>query len=598
LKFKRQLSLLLFSTILLILFSSLFSAKRVFTTIITNQEKKELYNSALFIDSLNYIDEKIINNYSKHNGLRITLIDYEGKVFFDSEKDPSTMDNHLYREEIKIAKTNKVGYSTRISKTTNVETLYSAIYSSDKHIFIRIAAPLSKFSFLNSQFIQSILPILLIIIFIVSIALFLILRLLFIPIESLVEVSKDYANGDLNSRTHIKSPLEIKNLSNTLNIMAEKLQNIIANLEKEKNEYSLVLESMQEGVIFLNTNKEIVLCNKAAVSILNKAIRKNMFIRDIISDVNLNSKINNALTNFEKSEIELCLFKNYTGEMASIYGKGNEKNLHITINCMERNNICEGVLLTIVNTTEINRLERIRKDFVSNVSHELKTPLTSIGGFTEILLNNDLEKEQSKEFYEDIYTNYQNMKAIIEDLLLLSSLEKNNSKPNMEETKVASIIDSIIKTTSPLAKKKNIKIKKDYLKKLKIYCNENLIKQALVNLVVNAINYSPKDSKIEISVSEKKYEILFKITDYGIGIPKSEIEKIFERFYRVDKNRSRDSGGTGLGLSIVKHIAILHSGNIEVISEENKGSTFILTISKTNNILSSLYKKSDLMYKL
>ncbi|MGD1821259.1 MAG: ATP-binding protein [Pleomorphochaeta sp.] len=597
-KFKRQLSLLLLFTIILILFSSLFSSRRVFSSIITEQEQNELKNKALFINSFDEIDYQTLQNYALYNKIRITLIDNEGNVFFDSEKDFLLMDNHLYREEIKSSLINEVGYSIRTSKTTSDETLYCALYSSEKNIYIRVAAPISKFSFLNSQFIESIIPILLVIIIIVSIALLIILRLLFIPIESLVEVSKGYAKGELDARTHITSPLEIKELSQTLNYMAEEIQQIISNLEREKNEYSLVLESMQEGVIFLNTKKEIVLCNKAAVTILGKAIKKGMVVRDILSDIDLITQINNAITNFEKSELEIWAYKKYTGEMAHIYGKGNEKNLHITISSMEKNNICEGALLTISDNTEINRLERIRKDFVSNVSHELKTPLTSIGGFTEILINNELSKEQANEFYDDIYTNYQNMKAIIEDLLLLSSLEKNKAKPNMEEVAVSTIIESSIKTVTPLANKKNITIKKDYLKNLTVFCSESLIKQALINLVINAINYSPENSKIKISVTEKKYEIIFKVTDYGIGIPSEDIDRIFERFYRVDKNRSRDSGGTGLGLSIVKHIAILHSGNISVKSEENKGSTFKFSISKTNHVLTSLFKKSDLMYKV
>ena len=596
-KFKKQISLLLLVTILLILFASLFTARSVFSSVIKEQEKVELENKATFIDSFETIDEKVMKEFAISNQIRITLVDNKGIVFFDSEKEYSLMDSHFYREEIKIARDSKIGFATRKSATTKDETLYCAIFSNSKNIFIRVAAPLSKFSLLNSQFIEAILPIILIIITILSIALYLILRYLFIPIESLVSVSSSYAKGELDLRTHIQSPYEIKELSKTLNPMAGELQKKMQNLEREKNEYFLVLDSMQEGVIFIDTKQAIVLCNKSAVTILGKAIKKGMVIRDIFSDIDLMSKINNSLTHFERSEIELCVYKQYTGEMASIYGRGNEKNLLITISCMERNGLCEGALLTIVDTTEINKLERIRKDFVSNVSHELKTPLTSIGGFTEILINNQLDSSQSLEFYNDIYTNYQNMKAIIEDLLLLSSLEKNNAKPTMEEYPLSSIIDSVIKTATPLANKKNITIKKDYLKNLIIYCNESLLKQALINLVVNAINYSPDNSNIKISVSDKKYEVIFKVKDKGIGIPAEDINRIFERFYRVDKNRSRDSGGTGLGLSIVKHIAILHSGNISVESKENKGSTFTFTISKTNNVLSSLYKKSDLMYK-
>ncbi len=597
-KFKRQVSLLLFITAFLILFSSLLTSKSVFTNILTNQEKTDLNNEALFIDTFEVLDYDILDNIASSKNLRITIVDKEGVVLFDSQQDISTMDNHLYRDEIKSAKKDEVGFSFRVSKTTNIDTIYCAIYSIDKEVFIRVASPISKFSFLNSQFLSALIPILIFISIILSIALFFILRYLFIPIESLVEVSNNYAQGELDARTHITNPSEIKELSETLNIMAERLQSIIKNLEIEKNEYSLVLESMQEGVIFLNIKKEIVLCNKAAVSILEKAIRKNMNIRDIISDIDLNTKLNSALSNFENSQIELCLYKNYTGEMALLYAKGKEKHLHISINAMERDNKCEGLLLTLTDVSELHRLENIRKDFVSNVSHELKTPLTSIGGFAEILLNNKLSEKQALEFYDDIYNNYKNMKAIIEDLLLLSSLEKEKSQPTMQQIPITSILDSVVKTTKPLAKKKNISIKKDSVKNLEIYCNEGLLRQAIINLVVNAINYSPDDSKIEISVSEKKYEIIIKVKDYGIGIPDSEKHRIFERFYRVDKNRSRDSGGTGLGLSIVKHIALLHSGSIEVESEENKGSTFILTLSKTHNVLTSLYKKSDSMYKI
>ncbi len=596
-KFKKQVSLLLISSILLILFASLFTARSVFTSIITNQEKDNLEKAARYLDSSQSLDYNNLLNFSQINQFRVTVINLDGEVLFDSEKDINLMDNHLYREEIKAAKIDNIGFSYRNSKTTKVETLYCAIKSNDKALYIRVAAPISNFSFLNSTFISKIIPIILIIVLLLSIALFFILRYLFIPIESLVEVSKGYAKGELDVRTHISSPSEIKDLSETMNSMAQELQKIIKNLEREKNEYALVLQSLQEGVIFLNNKKEIVLCNKAAVSILGKAIKKNMVLRDIISDIDLNNQINDALNNFEKSEIELCFFNNYTAEMAHIYGKGKEKNLKICITAMIQNDNCEGILLTINDTTEVHRLENIRKDFVSNVSHELKTPLTSIGGFTELLLNNDLDKEKAIEFYQDIYLNYKNMKAIIEDLLLLSSLEKEKSKPIMQEIPIVSIIDSVIKTTKPLADKKNIIIKKNIINDLMVYCNEGLLKQAIINLVVNAINYSPDNSKVEIKISEKKYEIIIKIKDYGIGIPESDINRIFERFYRVDKNRSRDSGGTGLGLSIVKHIALLHSGSIEVKSKENKGSTFILTLSKTHNVLTSLYKKSDLMYK-
>lgn len=597
-KFKKQVSLLLFSSILLILFASLFTARSVFTSIITNQEKDNLEKAALYLDSKEALDYDNLLNFSYINQFRVTVINFDGKVLFDSEKDIELMDNHLYREEIKAAKIDNIGFSYRNSKTTKVETLYCAVKSNNKDLYIRVAAPISNFSFLNSTFIIKIIPIILIIILLLSIALFFILRYLFIPIESLVEVSKGYAKGELDVRTHITSPLEIKELSETMNSMAQELQKIIKNLEKEKNEYALVLQSLQEGVIFLNNKKEIVLCNKAAVSILGKAIKKNMVLRDIISDIELNNQINDALNNFEKSEIELCFYDNYTAEMAQIYGKGKEKNLKIRITAMIQNDNCEGILLTINDTTEVHRLETIRKDFVSNVSHELKTPLTSIGGFTELLLNNDLEKEKALEFYQDIYLNYKNMKAIIEDLLLLSSLEKEKSKPIMQEIPIVSIVDSVLKTTKPLADKKNIKIKTNLINDLMVFCNEGLLKQAIINLVVNAINYSSENSKIEIKVSEKKYEVIIKIKDYGIGIPESDLNRIFERFYRVDKNRSRDSGGTGLGLSIVKHIALLHSGSIEVKSKENKGSTFILTLSKTHNVLTSLYKKSDLMYKV
>lgn len=255
-KFKKQVALLLFSSILLILFASLFTARSVFTSIITNQEKDNLEKAALYLDSSQSLDYNNLLTFSQINQFRVTVINLDGEVVFDSEKDINLMDNHFYREEIKAAKIDNIGFSYRNSKTTKVETLYCAIKSNNKDLYIRVAAPISNFSFLNSTFISKIIPIILIIILLLSIALFFILRYLFIPIESLVEVSKGYAKGELDVRTHITSPSEIKDLSETMNSMAQELQKIIKNLEREKNEYALVLQTLQEGVIFLNNKKK------------------------------------------------------------------------------------------------------------------------------------------------------------------------------------------------------------------------------------------------------------------------------------------------------------------------------------------------------
>jgi len=551
LKFKKQVALLQISSILLILFASLFTARSVFISIITNQEKDNLEKAALYLDSTEALDYNNLLKFSQINQFRVTVINLDGKVLFDSEKDIELMDNHLYREEIKTAKIDNVGFSYRKSKTTKVETLYCAIKSNNNNLYIRVAAPISNFSFLNSTFMSKIIPIILIITILLGIALFFILRYLFIPIESLVEVSKGYAKGELDVRTHINSPLEIKELSETMNSMAQELQKIIKNLEKEKNEYALVLQSMQEGVIFLNNKKEIVLCNKAAVSILGKAIKKKMVLRDIISDIDLNNQINDALNNFEKSEIELCFFDNYTAEMAHIYGKGKEKHLRIRITAMIQNDNCEGILLTI--------------------SHELKTPLMIMQVTIQGILDDIIAAEDQDKELNNVLDEINKSSMMIQDMLQIYRLDDANTLLEITEFNLSETVEFFINDFENAIRKFNLDVDINIQDAVCIEADSKLIKRVISNFLTNAIKYTPIHGNIYIEVSEKDGKAYFELTNYGSSINQDEIEKIWLPFYRIDVDDANPlkTKGSGIGLYLVSEILKAHHAEFGIKNVRN-----------------------------
>lgn len=341
-----------------------------------------------------------------------------------------------------------------------------------------------------------------------------------------------------------------------------------------KSRYMAIFQALEEGIILINRKNRIVLANDCASKMVPWAVPLDgRDITEVFSSSTLERGLQKAVENSSRTAIKVTCWKGRTGDKAIVKGKGREKMYSLSITAIDE----KYTLISVKDITEIERLSHVRQDFVSNVSHELKTPLTAITGFAETLAESDLSPEETKRFASIILKNSNHMQRIVSDLLLLTSLDRTELEPVMSETTDNAIFNEVRTYTDYKAQEKEISVR--YISQsIQVRCQESLIVQAVMNLVLNAITYSPSGTEVTVRSKMRAGLMDIMVEDHGVGIEKQDIARIFERFYRVDKGRSRESGGTGLGLSIVRHIAILHGGTIKAESEPGKGSEFILSI--------------------
>lgn len=363
-------------------------------------------------------------------------------------------------------------------------------------------------------------------------------------------------------------------LSDALNQMASQVNDRIITIDRQRNELETVLSSMEEGIIAVDQSEHILSLNQAAANMFqlkSKNVQGRM-IQEIIRHPELERFISNALHSKESITTDLILYHN------------DEKvlNAHTTpLKGASEENI--GILVVLNDVTQLRKLETMRRDFVANVSHEIKTPLTAIKGFVETLHQGAVSNsEEAGRFLGIIEKHVNRLAAIIDDLLKLSRIEQEE-KDNivLEERPVKGILQSAVQVCQSKASAKNIEIQVDCDDHTTAHVDAHLLEQAAVNLIDNAINYSEENSYITVSAVSSDSGVSLKFKDSGIGIASAHLPRIFERFYRVDKARSRKMGGTGLGLSIVKHIVQAHRGNIMVNSIAGKGTTFVIHLPKT-----------------
>ena len=390
-------------------------------------------------------------------------------------------------------------------------------------------------------------------------------------LEEFIYVSKKISNKEFNSRLNISAKGELGELAKNFNKMIEIMDSTITELENSHLQMKSILKSISHGILAIDINGNIMLINEEAKRILKCDTNKKVEDKNISSVIGEKDLLN-----------EILLFK------------GSKKNKRIQLTTSEDivykinldpiylqdfDNIIIGSIINIEDITTKVRLENMRSDFVANVSHELKTPLTSISGFVETLrLNENIDIDTRNRFLGIIESESDRLKRLIDDILLLSFIE-NNEKMSLDKVSIYQVFKEVYEMTIYMANSKNIKL--DYYfddKEIEILSNRDYIKQIFLNLVDNAIKYTPENKKIEVYVKKENENITIKVIDEGVGIPKEDINRIFERFYRVDKARSRDVGGTGLGLAITKHIVKSLDGTIVVNSELNKGSEFIVII--------------------
>ncbi len=508
---------------------------------------------------------------------RYTVILHDGKVVADSKEEPDSMDNHKDRPEIKEALKGNPGVSTRYSRTLGRKLMYVAIpvVNDNTTVFvIRTSLPLVTLMESINVFSSRLTPIVIAILCISILFSLIISRRLSRPLGLLKRIANRIAEGDLSQDNSVYNNIETAELAYSMNMMAKQLDERIKKISIQKNEQNAILSSMVEGVIALDIYEHIMMINNAAAKILEiepeKA--KGKWIQEAVRNTEILKFINQLHENDKSFNDEIAIVSSpYSETIIKIQGT----------TLKDADGLVKGSVLVMHDITDFKRLENIRREFVANVSHELRTPLTTIKGFIETLQDGAQDKPEDRERFFYIINNHVNrLNALIEDLLTISRLEREEEAEDikLETVSFNEIIDNVLEVCSPKADDKNIAVNIDIESDIIIHCDPQLIEQACINLLDNAIKYSGNDGSITVTCGKNDNNIEIHVIDSGLGIAKIHLPRLFERFYRVDKARSRKGGGTGLGLAIVKHIANLHKGTVSVKSKVGIGSEFIITL--------------------
>lgn len=543
---------------------------RIFLT-----EEAKIIALNLDIDNLKTENTVYLNKFSKALSSiiqnRITIIDVSGRVLLDTDlsiSNPLELENHANRPEVRKALRGENSFEIRYSPTIKVNLLYVAVplLKENKPIgVIRISMPLvqikQEFETLRNAISFS---------FVIAFALSVFLGFLFIngitkPLNRIIYSAKKFSKGELKHKILVDSSDELGELARVLNEMSQNIEDKIKEIELQNQHLAAILQSMVEGIIVVDKDSRVISVNRPAEEIFEikqEEVKDKLFL-EVVSNNEIDDVISEVLRfgSFKSKELSLVwpIKKVFKLDASPIF-----ENKEIT-----------GCLLVVHDFTEIRKLEVMRKDFVANVSHELKTPLTTIKGFVDTLKEGALEdKENALNFLNIISEHTLRLENLINDLLSLSHIESKEIILKKTFFDICALVDNVLKSFQFNLDKNNIIVENKLNNPLLVFADKDKITQVINNLVDNAMKFNKVNGSIKIySLKEDSFVKIF-IEDSGIGIPKEDLPRIFERFYRVDKARSRDMGGTGLGLSIVKHIVELHNGSVGVDSIEGSGSKF------------------------
>ena len=502
---------------------------------------------------------------------RITVILPDGSVIGDSRETPRLMDNHANRPEVGTALAGQTGQSMRFSNTLMQRMLYVAVPIKDQQKVLAVLRTSLPATAVEAEIRSTQLKIALGGCFIALLAAgisWFISRRISRPIEQVKKSAEHFAAGDLNHRLAPPATEEMGGLAVAMNQMAAQLSDRIETIIRQRNQLETVLASMLEGVIAVDADERVISINQAAGRLFeNDPIGcQGKSIQEVIRSPALQQFIRNALKNMSPAEEDIIVFQN---EERIIAAKSSP--------LLDASQQQMGALVVFNDVTQLRRLEHMRRDFVANVSHEIKTPLTAIKGFVETIQQGKVETIEEKErFLAIVQKHVDRINTIVDDLLTLSKIEQEDEskKISFENVKLEDVFRSAIQICMPKAAQKNIRIDLECEKEISAAIDPTLMEQALVNLLDNALKYSEPKSRILVKLHCENSEMIISVQDHGIGIAQKHLSRLFERFYRVDKARSREMGGTGLGLAIVKHIAQAHGGRVTVDSRLGEGSRF------------------------
>jgi len=517
-----------------------------------------------FISGNNLKDlEQWINRQGKALKSRITVINPDGKVLADSEKNPVKMENHADRPEVSKALGGEAGYSIRFSTTVGNHMLYVAYPSTgdrDVKFVIRLSLYLKNIKNFSKKLRNDLFKIILIEFLIALFFSLYLTKIFHTPLKEIILSTEKLASGDFSTKLYFKKRSGLENVSKGFNNMVERQQKLFSELEEKKSQLTAILSSMEENLLVINRNGEIVLTNDSFKKTFGISLPDKNFYWELIRLPEIEKIIEKS---FLKKEI---LFH-------EINLKG--KFYLVTLSRIGNSN---KLLITFKDITEFKNLATMKRDFVLNLTHELKTPLTAIKGFVETL--EDEEEIKNKNYIEIIKRHIDRMDKLVSDLLTLSELEEGGKNLKFERVNLVEILMSVIRIFKEKILSKNLNMNIEIEKKIPEFKGEKFkLEQMFINLIDNAMKYTDEGSiDIELSYFKKKELIIFKISNTGPNIPEESLSRIFERFYVVDKSRSKKVGGTGLGLSIVKHVVQIHNGNITVMNRDKCGTEFIIKI--------------------
>ena len=494
-------------------------------------------------------------------GARITVIDATGKVLADSEANPDTMENHAARPEFVAALQGQIGSATRLSKTIGVDLLYVAVPVPGGAV--RMAYPLSSIREANREIRRDLLEG-------SAVAGLLALLLAFVATQSIgrrllriTDFAERVAAGDLSARIQEGAGDEIAHVASALDKTARKLEEGFSALENSRQTLETLLNSMQEAVIAVAQDERVLWANQRMERLLPSGVRLGAPLVQSVRDPEILASVQTALTTRDVTMARAA--KIFSGRVFDVTAAPMPGG---------------GAVAVLHDQTVIERVEKTRRDFIANVSHELRTPLTSIQGYAETLLESRGMPNDLREFVEIIRKNAMRMARLTEDLLVLARVESGEQKLNFQTAMPNQLLDDAVQTFHELALARGIELSVMNTASSAVLVDRDAIHQVFTNLIDNALKYGDQGGKVLVGACESEDGVQFYVRDFGSGISSEHLTRLFERFYRVDKARSLESGGTGLGLAIAKHVVRAHSGTIRAESELNHGSTFYFTLPR------------------
>ena len=506
--------------------------------------------------------QQIAQEEARISQTRATIIAHDGTVLADSEADPKTMENHAGRPEVAAALKGSNGLATRVSKTVGIEFLYLAVPSGDK--VARLAYPLATLRSHLSDIHRALLRATAVALLFALVLAALVAQLIASRLRRIVGFAERVAAGDLSARIAERSGDEIAQVGMALDRTARRIEENFAAIRESRSELEALLNSMTDGVIAVSPEMKVRWANQAIASLVRQPVRMGAPVTELVRHPDFLTTLRSALKT-KKRESTIA---------NSLSGRGS---FSITAEPLPDG----GVVSVLHDISEIERVEKTRRDFIANVSHELRTPLTSIRGYAETLLeSDDLVNGNARDFLQVIRRNAERMSRLTEDLLVLARVESGEEKLDLRPHAAGVLVAEAAISMQESVKAADMELELAPVPECSVIADSYAVHQVFANLVSNALRYAQSGKKIVIGANEQATAVEFFVRDFGPGIASEHLPRIFERFYRVDKARSRETGGTGLGLAIVKHIVLNHGGTVHVESTVGHGSTFFFALPK------------------